>query len=572
MPIFNAFDSKSRTSDIMGGVTAAIVSLPLALAFGVASGAGAQAGIFGALLVGLFAALFGGTRTLISEPTGPMTVVTTAVIASFTAAHPDKGLAMAFTVVMMAGLVQIILGALKFGRYITLMPYSVISGFMSGIGVLLIILQLPNLVGVAGITGGAVGVIEALPQLVSNIKWQELALALSALALMQIVPKLIKMRLPPQLLALVFCTLASVLLLDIDDVRRIGEINIGLPSLVIPTFTYGELTHMLISAVMLGALGCIDSLITAVIADRLTRVEHDSNKELIGQGLGNIASGLCGGLPGAGSTMGTVVNIQAGASSAFSGVVRVLTLLTVFSLAAGIVEYIPMAVLAAIAFKVGLNILDWAFVKRAHQLSRSAAMTMYVVMVLTVFVDLIVAVGVGMFIANLITIDRLSQLQERNINAINDSGEASDMRPNEKRLLDAINEKSNTLLLSLSGPMIFGVAKTLQRESIAVKSAETLVLDLCRVPYMDSTTGLAIENVLLDAKDCGCNVYLVVPRKYKWEANFVDHHSDLPTFHSRADALTNLASSLGIEVDELSAKASGTGQGRVETKPTSASA
>nr|WP_250885670.1 SulP family inorganic anion transporter [Shewanella jiangmenensis] len=556
----------------MGGVTAAIVSLPLALAFGVASGAGAQAGIFGALLVGLFAALFGGTRTLISEPTGPMTVVTTAVIASFTAAHPDKGLAMAFTVVMMAGLVQIILGALKFGRYITLMPYSVISGFMSGIGVLLIILQLPNLVGVAGITGGAVGVIEALPQLVSNIKWQELALALSALALMQIVPKLIKMRLPPQLLALVFCTLASVLLLDIDDVRRIGEINIGLPSLVIPTFTYGELTHMLISAVMLGALGCIDSLITAVIADRLTRVEHDSNKELIGQGLGNIASGLCGGLPGAGSTMGTVVNIQAGASSAFSGVVRVLTLLTVFSLAAGIVEYIPMAVLAAIAFKVGLNILDWAFVKRAHQLSRSAAMTMYVVMVLTVFVDLIVAVGVGMFIANLITIDRLSQLQERNINAINDSGEASDMRPNEKRLLDAINEKSNTLLLSLSGPMIFGVAKTLQRESIAVKSAETLVLDLCRVPYMDSTTGLAIENVLLDAKDCGCNVYLVVPRKYKWEANFVDHHSDLPTFHSRADALTNLASSLGIEVDELSAKASGTGQGRVETKPTSASA
>ncbi|QYJ76124.1 SulP family inorganic anion transporter [Shewanella sp. FJAT-52076] len=571
MPIFNAFDSKSRTSDLMGGVTAAIVSLPLALAFGVASGAGAQAGIYGALLVGLFAALFGGTRTLISEPTGPMTVVTTAVIASFTATHPDKGLAMAFTVVMLAGLVQIILGALKFGRYITLMPYSVISGFMSGIGVLLIILQLPNLVGVAGISGGAVGVIEALPTLIGNIKWQELALALSALALMQIVPKLIKMRLPPQLLALVFCTLASVLLLDIEDVRRIGEINIGLPSLIIPTFTYGELTHMLISAVMLGALGCIDSLITAVIADRLTRVEHNSNKELIGQGLGNIASGLCGGLPGAGSTMGTVVNIQAGASSALSGVVRVLTLLIVFSLAAGIVEYIPMAVLAAIAFKVGLNILDWAFVKRAHQLSRSAAMTMYVVMVLTVFVDLIVAVGVGMFIANLITIDRLSQLQERNINAINDSGEASDMRPNEKRMLDAINEKSNTLLLSLSGPMIFGVAKTLQRESIAVKSAETLVLDLCRVPYMDSTTGLAIENVLLDAKDCGCNVYLVVPRKYSWEANFIDHHSDLPIFHSRADALSSLAASLGIEVDELNAKAAKPG-GAAVGKATSGSA
>lgn len=554
MPIFNAFDSKSRANDVMGGVTAAIVSLPLALAFGVASGAGAQAGIYGALLVGLFAAIFGGTRTLISEPTGPMTVVMTAVIASFTAAHPDKGLAMAFTVVMIAGLMQILLGALKFGRYITLMPYSVISGFMSGIGVLLIILQLPNLVGVAGISGGGVGVIESLPEISANIKWPELTLAVSALALMHFVPKLLPMRLPPQLLALVFCTLASVLFFDIDDIRRIGELSIGLPSLVMPTFTYGELTHMLISGVMLGALGCIDSLITAVITDRLTREEHDSDKELIGQGIGNIASGLCGGLPGAGSTMGTVVNIQSGATSALSGVVRVLALLVAFFAAADIVEYIPMAVLAAIAFKVGLNILDWAFVKRAHQLSRSAAFTMYTVLVLTVFVDLIVAVGVGMFIANLITIDRLSRLQEHNINAINDSGDASDMRPNEKRLLDAINEKSNTLLLSLSGPMIFGVAKTLQRESIAVKNADTLVLDLCRVPFMDSTTGLAIENVLLDAKDCGCNVYLVVPQRYKWEANFVERHSDLPTFHSRVDALSSLASSLGIEAEAPPAK------------------
>lgn len=551
MPIFNAFDSKSRSHDLMGGVTAAIVSLPLALAFGVASGAGAQAGIYGALLVGLFAALFGGTRTLISEPTGPMTVVTTAVIASFTAAHPDKGLAMAFTVVMMAGLVQIVLGALKFGRYITLMPYSVISGFMSGIGVLLIILQLPNLFGVAGITGGATGVIESLPILIEKLRWQELTLALSALVLMQFAPKILPLRLPPQLLALVFCTLASVWLFDADEIRRIGEINIGLPNIVIPTFSYGEMTHMLVSAVMLGALGCIDSLITAVIADRLTRVEHDSNKELIGQGLGNIAAGLCGGLPGAGSTMGTVVNIQAGASSALSGITRVLTLLIAFFAAAGIVQYIPMAVLAAIAFKVGMNILDWAFVKRAHQLSHSAAMTMYVVMILTVFVDLIVAVGVGMFIANLITIDRLSQLQERNINVINDSGDASDLRPAEKLLLDRINEKANTLLLSLSGPMIFGVAKALQRESIAVKTAHTLVMDLRRVPFMDSTTGLAIENMLLDAKECNCQVYLVVPRKYKWEANFIEHHADLPTFHSRLDALSTLAAHLGIDVQSV---------------------
>jgi SulP family sulfate permease len=231
-----------------------------------------------------------------------------------------------------------------------------------------------------------------------------------------------------------------------------------------------------------------------------------------------------------------------------------MTLLVAFFAAAEIVQYIPMAVLAAIAFKVGLNILDWAFVKRAHQLSHSAAMTMYIVMILTVFVDLIVAVGVGMFIANLITIDRLSQLQEHNINVINDSGDASDLRPAEKLLLDKINLKANSILLSLSGPMIFGVAKTLQRESIAVKTAQYLVMDLRRVPFMDSTTGLAIENVLLDAKECDCQVYLVVPRKFKWEANFIEQHPDLPTFHSRLEALSALASHLGFEVNMILAE------------------
>lgn len=554
----NAFDSQSRFGDALGGVTAAVVSLPLALAFGVASGAGAEAGIYGALIVGLFAAIFGGTRTLISEPTGPMTVVMTGVIATLTAKYPEKGLAMAFTVVMLAGMVQIMLGALKFGRYITLMPYSVISGFMSGIGVLLIILQLPNILGADAVSGGAIGVLAAIPDLIGQIKLPELMLALLALVVMQFFPKLApSVRIPPQLFALVGCTLLSIVIFDFSDIRRIGDISIGLPDFYVPTFSASELSMMLVSGVMLGALGCIDSLLTAVISDRLTRHEHDSNRELVGQGLGNVISGLCGGLPGAGSTMGTVVNIQSGASSALSGVVRVLALFIAFFAAANIVEFIPMAVLAAIALKVGLNILDWAFVKRAHVVSRSAAFTMYVVLVLTVFLDLVIAVGVGMFIANLITVERLTRLQEGNISLIDTNSEECSIPKEEQALLERINSASNSQLLRLTGPMIFGVAKALQRESVAVKSADNLVLDLSDVPFMDATTGLAVENIILDAFDAECKVFLVVPAKRKWDANILDQHENLPIFHSRTEALQALAKHCDVEFSSMENKVIG---------------
>lgn len=565
---FNSFDSRSRIGDLLGGLTAAIVSLPLALAFGVASGAGAEAGIYGALLVGLFAAIFGGTRTLISEPTGPMTVVMTGVLAGFTAGYPEKGLAMGFTVVMLAGLTQILLGALKLGRYITLMPYSVISGFMSGIGVLLILLQIPNILGAEAVSGGALGVVYSLPQLISQIQLHELLFAAATLLLMYLSPKLLKSRIPPQLFALVLCTGASVLLFNSDELRRIGEISIGLPSFYLPTFTPAELTHMIVSGVMLGALGCIDSLLTAVISDRLTRQEHHSDRELIGQGVGNLASGFCGGLPGAGSTMGTIVNIQSGATSAWSGVTRVVALLLIFFVAADIVEYVPMAVLAAIALKVGLKILDWAFVKRAHKVSSSAAVVMYIVFGLTIFVDLVVAVGVGMFIANLITVDRLTQLQTNNINLVDDADTSSHLPEQHHQLLKQLNEHSKVLLLKLSGPMIFGVAKSLQRQIEAVKSAQILVLDLSEVPLMDATTGLAIENLILDAQESGCRVDLVLPEQRKWDTHLLDNYGQLNSYSNRAQALKALAIELDVHANLTESSSSvGLKQAQTRTRP-----
>ncbi|GAB4367409.1 MAG: SulP family inorganic anion transporter [Elainellaceae cyanobacterium] len=436
-----------------------------------------------------------------------MTVVMTAVVAGMVARDPENGLAMAFTVVMLAGVFQILFGIFRLGKYITLMPYSVISGFMSGIGVILIILQIPPFLGQAAPKGGVLGTLQNLPELLANINPAEAFLAALTLAIIFLMPSKFKRIVPPQLLALVAGTIVSLIFFQDIDIRRIGEIPMGLPVLQMPTFSAGQITLMLVDAVMLGMLGCIDTLLTAVISDSLTRTEHNSDKELIGQGIGNLVSGLCGGLPGAGATMGTVVNIQTGARTALSGLTRALILLVVVLWAASLTETIPMAVLAGIALKVGIDILDWSFLKRAHKVSWKGALIMYGVMFLTVFVDLIVAVGVGVFIANVLTIERLSNLQAQDVKTITDADDEIRLSPEEKQLLDRANGR--VLLFYLSGPMIFGVSKAIAREHSAMRDADVLIVDLSDVPLLGVTASLAIENAIKDACDKGLKVYIV---------------------------------------------------------------
>ncbi|MBD0386259.1 MAG: SulP family inorganic anion transporter [Nostoc sp. C3-bin3] len=507
MSLTNTINFRNLQGDFFGGLTAAIVSLPLALAFGVASGAGPVAGLYGAVCVGFFAALFGGTPTLISEPTGPMTVVMTAIVGSMTAANPENGLAMAFTVVMLAGIFQIFFGIFKLGKYITLMPYSVISGFMSGIGVILIILQIAPFVGQANPKGGVLGMVQNLPLLLTKINPAETALGLLTLAIIFLMPSKLKRFAPPQLVALIIGTIVSLTIFGDAGIRRIGEIPVGLPTLQLPVFTASQMTRMIVDGAMLGMLGCIDTLLTAVIADSLTRTEHKSDKELIGQGIGNIVSGLCGGLPGAGATMGTVVNIQTGARTAVSGLTRALILLIVVLWAAGVTQPIPMAVLAGIALKVGIDILDWSFLKRAHKVSLKGTIIMYGVLFLTVFVDLIVAVGVGVFIANILTINRLSELQAQEVKTISDTDDAIVLNDEEKKWLDLGNGR--ILLFYLSGPMIFGVSKAIAREHSAMADSDVLIMDLTDVPMLGVTASLAIENAIKDASEQGRHVLVV---------------------------------------------------------------
>ncbi|WP_313657066.1 bicarbonate transporter BicA, partial [Planktothrix agardhii] len=553
MQVLNQINFNNLRGDLFGGLTAAIVSLPLALAFGVASGVGPVAGLYGAVCIGLFAALFGGTPTLISEPTGPMTVVMTTIVASFMAKDPDNGLAMAFTVVMIAGLFQIVFGVFKLGKYITLMPYSVISGFMSGIGIILIILQIPPFLGQATPKGGVLGTIQNIPQLLTNINPVDATLAALTIGIIFLMPSKFKRIVPPQLVALVIGTLVSLIFFQGVDIRRIGEIPTGLPVLQMPVFSFDQMTIMFVNGVMLGMLGCIDTLLTAVIADSITRTQHDSNKELIGQGIANIVSGVCGGLPGAGATMGTVVNIQSGAKSALSGITRALILLVVILGAASLTQNIPMAVLAGIALKVGIDILDWSFLKRAHAVSLKGAMIMYGVMLLTVFVDLIVAVGVGVFIANILTIERLSDMQGQDVKAITDEDDAIVMTPEEKQLLAA--GKGRVLLFYLSGPMIFGVAKAISREESMIQNYDVLIFDLSDVPMLGVTACLAIENAIKDAVEKGRHVFIVGAKgkikerleRFKIVDMLPPHHLMLVRQEALQQALTLI--NLPVDVD-----------------------
>ncbi len=539
MLALNKLSLNNLRGDLLGGLTAAIVSLPLALTFGVASGAGAEAGLYGAILIGLFASLFGGTSTLISEPTGPMTVVMTAVVSSLIASNPDKGMAMAFTVVMMAGAFQIFFGYLKLGKYITLMPYSVVSGFMSGIGVILILLQLAPALGQSAPAGGVIGTISHIPELLSNIRLSELMLFSMTLIVLFLTPAKYKKYIPPQLIALVFITLLSVLFFSNGGINRIGEIDVSLPSMVMPYFTQEELRMMLIDAMVLGMLGCIDSMLTSVIADNVTRTEHNSNKELVGQGLGNIMSGLFGGLPGAGATMGTVVNIQSGGRTALSGVIRVAVLVVAVFGAASLIETIPLAVLAAIAVKVGVDILDWSFIKRAHRVSRHSTLIMYAVLLLTVFVDLIVAVGVGVFIANVIIIEKLSAVEAQKIKAMSDVDDEIPLNDEQRELLNSA--QGRLLFFYLSGAMIFGVSKALARERKNIESHDAVIFDISHVSLLDDTMTLSLENVILEAVDMGKHVTIVV-RTNEAKAKLMQvgleaHLSDEHFTNSRTKAL-----------------------------------
>ncbi len=482
--------------DGYGGLTAAIVALPLALAFGVASGAGPIAGLYGAICVGFLAALFGGTPAQVSGPTGPMTVVMASVFTLLVAKHPEGGIAMAFTAVMLGGVLQILMGVLHLGKYITLMPYAVISGFMSGVGVIIVILQIIPLlghVGIASVTDAFVGI----PHAIQTLDPAATALGLLTLVIVFAAPPRLNRVVPAPLLALVIGTLISVWVFPQSAMPRIGSIPSGLPSLQLPYLTWGNAGDVLMSAAMLAMLGAVDSLLTSLVADNITRSQHQSDRELIGQGIGNLVSGLVGGLPGAGATMRTVINVKSGGQTPLSGMVHAVVLGLIVWKASALTAPIPHAVLAGILIKVGIDIIDWSFWKRVHRLSTKGAGVMYLVLGLTVFVDLITAVVVGVFVANVLTLQHWTDWQFQEMQAIAPTTGSNGLTQTERSLLQ--RARGRVLMLRLTQPMSLGAAKAIAHRLAIVDNYEILILDLTGISRLRGMSLVAITTLLQEA-------------------------------------------------------------------------
>ncbi len=512
MQLVNGLHSKNIRGDLFGGITAAVVALPLALAFGVSSGAGAIAGLYGAIIVGFFAALFGGTPSQISGPTGPMTVVIATVFSSIAANDSNSSFALAFTVIMLGGVFQIIFGLMGLGKYITLMPYTVISGFMTGVGVIIILLQIGPFLGHPA-SANVVQSIRMFPEFVKTVNLAALGLGILTLAIVFGCPRKVTRIIPSPLLALIIGTIVAIIIGNYNPdhgLLLIGDIPSGLPSLHRPHFDVNQLRAIFGYSLMLAVLGSIDSLLTSLVADSITQTSHDSDRELIGQGIGNLISGLFGGLPGAGATMRTVINVKTGGKTPISGMVHAVVLLIIVLKAGEFTSNIPHAVLAGILIKVGIDIIDWSFLKRAHQISLKATGLMYLVIFLTVFVDLITAVAVGVFFANLLTIKSLSDIQSAHIQTISDPDDDNDdthLTTEEKYIIK--RAKGKILLFNLTGPMSFGAAKTISQRMGIVRQYDALILDLSDVPLLGVTASLAIENMVKDACENNRQVFIV---------------------------------------------------------------
>lgn len=491
---------KNIKGNVFGGITAAVIALPLALAFGVASGAGAVAGIYGAIVLGFFASLLGGTPTQISGPTGPMTVVVASAVVIFSS---DMNAVMA--VVLLTGLFQIIFGITKVGKYVKYIPYPVISGFMSGIGLIIIILQVNPFFGLAGY-GSVLESLYNLPNTFTNMNKEALFIAFSTLCIMFFTPKKISSIIPSALIALVVMTTITIFFKF--DIATIGIIPTSLPEFQIPSFEVSQLKQIITLAITLALLGSIDTLLTSLVADSITKTKHNSNKELMAQGLGNIFVSFIGGIAGAGATMRTVVNIKSGGTTKLSGIIHSISLLCIVLFMAPIAQEIPLAVLAGILMKVGIDILDYKFLKIINFAPKNDLAVMLVVFFLTVFVDLIVAVGVGILLASMLIVYRISIESKVKIEF-------------HKEDLHDVDNK-DLRILNINGAFFFGSASLFEDQIENILDTKKLIVNCSNVPFIDISAIFALEEMILKLQDLDIEVVLVLKHRHMRKINRID--------------------------------------------------
>ena len=520
--------TKNLKGDIFGGITAGIVALPLALAFGIqafggiddpaASSMGALAGLIGATLLGFFASLFGGTHSQISGPTGPMTVITAALISGVWASQQSMSAVLISMSMagLFCGLFQIIFGIIKLGKYVRYIPYPVLSGFMSGIGVIIILQQIYPLIGLKSPVL-VVDMITQLPERIAGgISLTALFLGLGTIVIIYLFP-LITKKIPSTLVALIVMTVVA-LFCNMDEKLLIGSIPAGFPmpffakeGISLSGLNWGEiLKASIIPGLTLAGLGSIDTLLTSVVADNITKTHHNSNRELVGQGIGNMISGLFCGIAGAGATMRTVVNVKSGGRTQISGMVHSLLLLAVLLGLGRYVRYVPLSVLAGILITVGWGIIDFKGFKDLLKIPRADAVVLVIVFLLTVFVDLLTAVGIGMVIACVLFMKRASDLVEGGYSSSEMTNfDKESPWSDEGGIPDEMRHK--IYIQRLNGPIFFGTITKFQNVMNDVpEDAKIVIIRMRLVSFMDQSDLYAMETAIKDIQDRGAMVLMTI--------------------------------------------------------------
>lgn len=537
------FEPKALKGDIFGGLTIGVVALPLALAFGVSSGleGGAQAGLYSAIIMGFMAAIFGGTKPQVSGPTGPMTVVAAAFVA--TADNPMH----IFWAVLLGGILQIAFGVAGLGQYIRYVPQPVISGFMTGIGVIIFCLQLQPVLGHPSQPQPIKAMLE-LPEALASINYQALGLALFVVAMIYLIPRISK-NIPAALVALLLGTLISEF--GKFDVPKIGPLPSGLPSFSLTIPTIDAFMPIMMAAISLAVLGALDSLLGSVVVDQITNTRHDSDKELVGQGMGNVMSGMFGGLPGAGATMRTLLNIRVGGTTGLSGVIH-STLLTGVLL--GLSKYaslIPLPVLAGILVTVGFGIIDYRGLKLLPKAPRADQIVLVLVLGLTVFVDLITAVQMGFLLATMLFLKNLSDRE------LTRSGSLASMVIAEEGS-EAATIAENVQVIQADGAIFFGTSEAF---SVAFSETESpgllaIIIRMPRVPVIDQTGAFALAEFVERMARRDVVVILSglpeVPLKVLRDLEIIPTviHEDT-VFPTLAEAVVGLNAKLGLEGEQV---------------------
>ena len=497
------YNFQTMFGDVLGGITAAVVGLPVALAFGVSSGLGAAAGIYGAVAVGFFAAVFGGTRSLISGPTGSMTVAMAVIVTTYA-----QDMAQAFTIVIMAGLIQMLFGFLRIGRFVSYTPYSVIAGFMTGVGIIILSVQILPFMGADPVTGGPVEALRNLPGIIEGFDLSAVGIAGVTLGVAIIWPSRLDKYLPSTLVALFAGIIVTVLWFS--NAPTIGNVSTDLPVIKLPALSFDALVRAIEPAMVLALVGSADTLLTALVGDSMTRARHDPNKELFAQGIAAVVTGFIQGLPGSGATPSTIANIRAGGTTVVAGVIAVVILVVMILVLEDYVAKIPNALLAGVLMKVALDTMEWRFVTRLFRIQREHMVVMLLTLGLTVFLDLVTAIAVGMIAAAVTSARQFERLELDSVVSVpildqsffgtevgeEDVGE-EDVGEEDMGEEDMESFSARVGLIALRGSFTVASSRKLM-DTIGedIREHEVVILDFSNTVYMDESAALVMERLI----------------------------------------------------------------------------